>query len=139
MPNDDPAEKEKQRSKRKDERCKKGNIQRSGQKSVCLLPVLFFDVASSRVRQKRRYKVRAMPPARQHTASFMSLRTVRRQIKSKSEQRKRGLLPSAAALFLYVGMALHWHTVALPCQCVGMPNDKNFQISYNYFILELSN
>lgn len=44
---------------------KKGNIQRSGQKSVCLLPVLFGDVASSRVRQKRRYKVRTMPPARQ--------------------------------------------------------------------------
>lgn len=45
---------------------KKGNIQRSGQKSICLLPVLFFDVASSGVCQKRRYKVRAMPPARQH-------------------------------------------------------------------------
>ena len=43
-------------------------------------------------------------------------------------------ISSAAALFLYVGMALHWHTVALPCQCVGMPNDKYFQISYNNFI-----
>lgn len=43
-------------------------------------------------------------------------------------------MPSAAALFLYVGMELRWHTVALLCQCVGMPNDKNFQISYNYFI-----
>lgn len=42
-------------------------------------------------------------------------------------------MPSAAALFLYVGVALHWHTVALSCQCVGAPNDKIFQISYNYF------
>lgn len=29
-------------------------------------------------------------------------------------------------------MALHWHTVALPCQCVGMPNDKYFQILQQY-------
>ena len=44
----------------------------------------------------------------------MSLRTVRRRIKSKSESSKRGLLPSAAALFFMSA----WHCIGIPLRCL---------------------